>query len=49
MDVFLDALFLIVWYVVSRLSLIVRAHERHLVDAYKQINQAQVEKINMHY
>ncbi|MDP1549244.1 MAG: HAMP domain-containing sensor histidine kinase [Nitrosomonas sp.] len=41
---FLDALFLIVWYVVSRLSLIVRAHERHLVDAYKQINQAQVEK-----
>ena len=41
---FLDALFLIVWYVVSRLSLIVRAHERHLVDAYRQINQAQVEK-----
>lgn len=41
---FLDALFLIVWYVVSRLSLIVRAHERHLLDAYKQINQAQVEK-----
>jgi signal transduction histidine kinase len=41
---FLDTLFLIVWYVVSRLSLIVRAHERHLLDAYKQINQAQVEK-----
>ncbi len=41
---FLDTLFFIVWYVVSRLSLIVRAHERHLVDAYKQINQAQVEK-----
>ncbi len=41
---FLDILFLIVWYVVSRLSLIVRAHERHLLDAYKQINQAQVEK-----
>lgn len=41
---FLDALFLIVWYVISRLSLIVRAHERHLLDAYKQINQAQVEK-----
>ncbi len=41
---FLDVLFLVVWYVVSRLSLIVRAHERHLLDAYKQINQAQVEK-----
>ena len=41
---FLDILFFIVWYVVSRLSLIVRAHERHLLDAYKQINQAQVEK-----
>lgn len=41
---FLDTLFIIVWYVVSRLSLIVRAHERHLLDAYKQINQAQVEK-----
>lgn len=41
---FLDILFLVVWYVVSRLSLIVRAHERHLLDAYKQINQAQVEK-----
>ncbi|MBV6448768.1 HAMP domain-containing sensor histidine kinase [Nitrosomonas sp.] len=41
---FLDILFIIVWYVVSRLSLIVRAHERHLLDAYKQINQAQVEK-----
>ncbi len=40
----LDALFLIVWYVISRLSLIVRAHERHLLDAYKQINQAQIEK-----
>ncbi len=41
---FLDALFFIVWYVVSRLSLIVRAHEQHLSEAYKQINQAQVEK-----
>lgn len=41
---FLDILFFIVWYVVSRLSLIVRAHERHLLDAYRQINQAQVEK-----
>lgn len=41
---FLDILFFIVWYVVSRLSLIVRTHERHLVDAYKQINQTQAEK-----
>ncbi|WP_256207754.1 HAMP domain-containing sensor histidine kinase [Nitrosomonas sp. Nm166] len=41
---FLDILFFVVWYVVSRLSLTVRAHERHLLDAYKQINQAQVEK-----
>ncbi len=41
---FLDILFFVVWYVVSRLSLIVRAHERHLLDAYRQINQAQVEK-----
>lgn len=40
----LDILFFVVWYVVSRLSLIVRAHERHLLDAYKQINQAQAEK-----
>lgn len=42
--IFLDILFFVVWYVVSRLSLIVRAHESHLLDAYKQINQAQVEK-----
>lgn len=41
---FLDILFFTVWYVVSRLSLIVRTHERHLMDAYKQLNQAQVEK-----
>jgi len=41
---FLDVLFLVVWYVVSRLSLIVRTHEHHLADAYKQIKQAQVEK-----
>lgn len=40
----LDILFFVVWYVVSRLSLIVRAHEHHLLDAYRQINQAQVEK-----
>lgn len=41
---FLDILFFTVWYVVSRLSLIVRTHERHLMDAYRQLNQAQVEK-----
>ncbi len=40
----LDVLFLIVWYVVSRLSLVVRAHESRLRDAYQRINQAQVEK-----
>jgi len=40
----LDMLFFIVWYVVSRLSLVVRAHEHHLMDAHRQINQAQVEK-----
>ena len=42
--IFLDVLFLVVWYVVSRLSLIVRTHEHHLADAYKQIKRAQVEK-----
>lgn len=41
---FLDILFFTVWYVVSRLSLIVRTHEHHLMDAYKQLNQAQVAK-----
>lgn len=41
---FLDILFFVVWYVVSRLSLIVRAHEHRLLDAYKQINQTQTEK-----
>lgn len=40
----LDILFLVVWYVVSRLSLIVRAHENHLMEAHRQINKAQVEK-----
>lgn len=40
----LDILFFVVWYVISRLSLIVRTHEHHLSNAYKQINQAQVEK-----
>ncbi|TXI18607.1 MAG: HAMP domain-containing histidine kinase [Nitrosomonas sp.] len=41
---FLDTLFLVVWYVISRLSLIVRNHESHLLQAYKQIKQTQVEK-----
>ncbi|MDH5480648.1 MAG: HAMP domain-containing histidine kinase [Nitrosomonas sp.] len=40
----LDILFIIVWYVVSRLALVVRTHEHHLLDAYNQINQAQEEK-----
>lgn len=40
----LDILFIIVWYVVSRLSIVVRNHEYYLLDAYKQINQAQEEK-----
>lgn len=40
----LDTLFLIVWYVVSRLTLVVRKHEQYLREAYEQINQAQLEK-----
>lgn len=40
----LNLLFFTVWYVVSRLSLVVRAHESQLSEAYKQINQAQREK-----
>jgi signal transduction histidine kinase len=40
----LDMLFFVVWYVVSRLSIVVRANERHLLDAYEQISRAQVEK-----
>lgn len=40
----LDVLFVIVWYVVSRLSIVVRVHERHLMDVYEQISRAQVEK-----
>ncbi len=40
----LDVLFFIVWYVVSRLSIVVRTHERQLLDAYEQISLAQVEK-----
>lgn len=40
----LDVLFIIVWYVVSRLAIVVRTNERQLMDAYKQISQTQVEK-----
>ncbi|PTN12381.1 sensor histidine kinase [Nitrosomonas aestuarii] len=40
----LDILFFTVWYLVSRLSLVVRAHEIQLAEAYKRINQAQQEK-----
>ena len=40
----LNTLFFIIWYVVSRLSMVVREHEKRLLDAYKQINQAQAEK-----
>src|SRR5688500_14891712 len=40
----LNVLFVIVWYVVSRLAIVVRTHERHLLDAYEQISRAQVEK-----
>ncbi|MDP1558033.1 MAG: HAMP domain-containing sensor histidine kinase [Nitrosomonas sp.] len=40
----LDILFIVVWYVVSRLSIVVRTHESHLLDAYKRINQAQTDK-----
>ena len=40
----LNILFFTVWYVVSRLSLVVRAHENRLTEAYQQINQAQQEK-----
>ncbi|SFI45807.1 sensor histidine kinase KdpD [Nitrosomonas sp. Nm34] len=40
----LDTLFFIVWYVVSRLTLVVRKHEQYLRDAYDQINQAQIAK-----
>ncbi|MBX3639194.1 MAG: HAMP domain-containing histidine kinase [Nitrosomonas sp.] len=40
----LNILFFTVWYVVSRLSLVVRAHENRLSEAYQQINQAQQEK-----
>ena len=39
-----DVLFIIVWYVVSRLSIVVRIHEHNLVDAYEEIRRAQVEK-----
>lgn len=40
----LGILFFIVWYVVSRLAIVVRTHEHHLVEAYEQISRAQVEK-----
>lgn len=40
----LDTLFFIVWYVASRLTLVVRKHEQYLRDAYEQINQAQIAK-----
>lgn len=40
----LNSLFFIIWYVVSRLSMVVREHEKRLMDAYKKINQAQAEK-----
>lgn len=40
----LDVLFITVWYVVSRLSIVVRTNERQLLDAYEQISLAQVEK-----
>lgn len=40
----LDVLFVVVWYVVSRLAIVVRTHERQLLDAYEQISRTQVEK-----
>ncbi|ARO86371.1 sensor histidine kinase [Nitrosospira lacus] len=40
----LDVLFVIVWYVVSRLAIVVRTREHQLLDAYEQISRAQVEK-----
>jgi two-component system phosphate regulon sensor histidine kinase PhoR len=43
----LDTLFIVVWYVVSRLTIVVRTHERDLVGAYERITLGQVEKINM--
>lgn len=40
----LNSLFMIVWYVVSRLSIVVRAHEQHLKEAMEQVKQAQFNK-----
>lgn len=40
----LNTLFLTVWYVVSRLAIILRQHEQHLREAYEQIHQAQIAK-----
>lgn len=40
----LDMLFIVIWYVVSRLTIVVRTHERDLVGAYERITLGQVEK-----
>ena len=40
----LNTLFIVVWYVVSRLTIVVRTHERDLVGAYERITVGQVEK-----
>jgi len=40
----LDVLFIVVWYVVSRLAIVVRTNERRLLDAYDQIRRTQIEK-----
>ncbi len=40
----LDTLFIVVWYVVSRLTIVVRTHERDLVGAYERITLGQIEK-----
>jgi signal transduction histidine kinase len=40
----LNLLFVTLWYVVSRLAIVVRIHERQLMDAYEQISRTQVEK-----
>ena len=40
----LNTLFIVVWYVVSRLTIVVRTHERDLVGAYERITMGQVEK-----
>ncbi|SFW19482.1 sensor histidine kinase KdpD [Nitrosovibrio sp. Nv17] len=40
----LDVLFVVVWYVVSRLAIVVRTREHQLLEAYEQISRAQMEK-----